>query len=526
MGHFSRALLGHFCQAPKGFESVFSNLSLQRLALLHLFRTYINTWVLFLMGHRPDVESLGMAPDYDLNWTLGELTSQSQEALESLLHKMAQLGLLTRTKANHYWMHPAIQMHLRSYFSRFYPDDQKADRARRAFAESIGIFGIQFTVGYGHGIRDKTIEALADEEDNFIHGLELSREGGWRQAEIGVLHGLFTLYEHTGRLDEWTELFEEVIPDFLDENAQPRQETEIWWVFIMDHRQRIAYRGKDMATAEKLARAIVAVEGARCADFKDQDSERLSYSQRASLRSLAIATGRLADVLRDQDNPECAALNEEALNLYKSAGDRLGISIRSFNLGHVYKNVPRLRDLDKAAQYYQEAYESYPEFDNLGRAQCLGQLGAISLERFKQCLAVEGEDDLLLKHFSDAVNYYETALEMEPADAVSNRGTSHNQLGIAYKYLIPEQERAFEHFRMAAQYFAASGEVFENAGARLNAAQVLEGLGRFDEAREYAREALALFEPLARARSMAEFTDRLISRLDHQISGDADDSSG
>jgi len=27
-------------------------------------------------------------------------------------------------------------------------------------------------------------------------------KGGWRQAEIGVLHGLFTLYEHIGRLDE------------------------------------------------------------------------------------------------------------------------------------------------------------------------------------------------------------------------------------------------------------------------------------------------------------------------------------
>jgi hypothetical protein len=50
----------------------------------------------------------------------------------------------------------------------------------------------------------------------------------------------------------------------------------------MDHRQRVAYRRKDMATAEELARAVVAVEGARCADFRDQDSEALSYSQRAS----------------------------------------------------------------------------------------------------------------------------------------------------------------------------------------------------------------------------------------------------
>src|SRR5260370_9498042 len=76
-----------------GFDSAFSNLSLQRLAILHVFRTYVNTGVLVLMGNRPDLARLSLAPDYDVSWTLRELGSQSPDALEDLLHRTATLGL-------------------------------------------------------------------------------------------------------------------------------------------------------------------------------------------------------------------------------------------------------------------------------------------------------------------------------------------------------------------------------------------------------------------------------------------------
>ena len=335
-----------------GFDSAFSNLSLQRLAILHVFRTYVNTGVLVLMGNRPDLKALNLSPDYEVSWSLNELSSQRPSALEELLHKTARLGLLTRVKENHYWMHPAIHIHLRAYFTRFYGQGEDATRVRRAFAESLGIFGIQFTIAYSHGIRAKAIDALSDEENNFSYALELSRERGWWQAAIGVLHGLFTLYEHTGRLDEWSELFESVVPDFLDQESQPLQGREKWWAFIMDHRQRVAYRRKDLSTAEILARTIVDHERSQCVALDPANVATLTASENTQLRSLAIAIGRLADVLRDTEDSGCVDLNEEALGLYRAVEDRVGVSVRLFNLGHVYKNVSGIRDLTKSAQYY------------------------------------------------------------------------------------------------------------------------------------------------------------------------------
>ena len=204
-----------------GFERTFSNLALCRLAVLYLFRGYVNVWVLVAMGHAPDVLSkLGLI-DYDATWALKELAGQSPPMVEQLLVRAKRLGLLRRSGERECWMHPAIQLHLKGYFDRFYSTAAESDRAKRAFAESIGLFGMQFTVAYSRGAREQVVQALANEEDNFVHALQLSHGGGWWQSEIGVLHGLFTLYEHRGRLAEWAELFGSVASDFLDEKLRP-----------------------------------------------------------------------------------------------------------------------------------------------------------------------------------------------------------------------------------------------------------------------------------------------------------------
>ncbi len=152
----------------------------------------------------------------------------------------------------------------------------------------------------------------------------------------------------------------------------------------------------------------------------------------------------------------------------------------------------------------------------MGRAQCLGQLGSISIERLKLALEENADEDTLLHHFNDAVRFYEAALDLEPADAITNRATSHNQLGIAYMYSRVDQEKALAHFEMASRYFEASGDVFEDAGARLNAAQILQRLSRLHEAREYAREALALFLS-GQDTSLVTYVQELLVELDRQI---------
>jgi tetratricopeptide (TPR) repeat protein len=185
-------------------------------------------------------------------------------------------------------------------------------------------------------------------------------------------------------------------------------------------------------------------------------------------------------------------LNYEALRIYRLVEDGPGISIRFFNLGHVYKNIAELRDLKKAARYYRKAYNSYPERDRLGRAQCLGQLGAVSLALVEEGTEAHAEQTSLWRNLKAAIGYYLSALEMMPQDAIIDIGRAHNQLGAAYRYLTSERKKALTHFKAAARYFEAAGESFENAGARMNAAQLLRSESRLDEAYAYTIEAIQI----------------------------------
>ena len=342
---------------------------------------------------------------------------------------------------------------------------------------------------------------LADEEDNLVHALELSHAAGWWQSEIGVLHGLFTLYEHRGRLAEWAEVFGNVVADFLDEQLRPLAGREKWWSFITDHLLRIAYHQGDFDRAEFLARKIIDGEREAAEQIKTTEPQRLTGDQKQKLHSLAIAIGRLADILRDKDDVESVRLNDDALTLYRLIGDRVGISVRLFNLGHVYNNVRSRRDLEKAARFYGEAYASYPEQDRLvisvSRSTwiCLTAVVAGRPPRRNRLKAH------LRERLDEAVNYYEQAVVLDPPDAITNLARTHNQLGIAYGFSLTEQHKSIEHFKKAIEYFDRAGEWSESAGARLSVAQILlRTRARLAEAQEYAREALEIFESIVSRR--------------------------
>jgi hypothetical protein len=280
-----------------GFGRLFKGPESSVLSILHQFRRYVHPSVLFVMGHTPpQPERIGLL-DYDTDWKLKELGAYSEARLEGILSSATHLGLLTKVEPRHCWMHPAIQLHLKHEFEQSY-DYSSARRVERAFSESIGIFAIFFSLGYMHGARDNTIEALEDEEDNLHHALALSRSNGWWQAEIGVLHGLFTLYSHKGRLTQWAEILATVVPDFIGGGMQPLPEREKWWSFILDHMLRVVLRDGDLVGAEALARAVFTKEKQDCTHIPRSKHKKLSKADQQKLRFLGISTGRLADILR------------------------------------------------------------------------------------------------------------------------------------------------------------------------------------------------------------------------------------
>src|SRR5262249_38248527 len=141
--------------------------------------------------------------------------------------------------------------------------------------------------------------------------------------------------------------------------------------------------------------------------------------------------------------------------------DRAGVSIRLFNLGHVFKNIPQLRDLSKARTYYEAAYESYPEHDEVSRVQCIAQLGSVALQHLKDELGGKNRPEVLSEYLDSAIESYEAVLRRTRADDILGLAHVHNQLGVAYQYLEDEQEAAFEHFRVAIESFDRAGESYE-----------------------------------------------------------------
>jgi tetratricopeptide (TPR) repeat protein len=500
-----------------GFEAL-NNQARRRLALLYLFRTYVNVNVLF--GMCASIGDDVIADDkYDKSWTLSEFLGDSPSTFDQVLRRASEVGLLRRPAAQHYWLHPAIQLHLKVYFRRVFPAQHGFERAARAFAESLALFAIGFTTAYGHGNQDKVIKALGDEEGNLRHAFTLSRKFGWPQAEIGLLHGIFALYWYTGRRVEWAAILDDILPDFVDAQGSALPGRERWWTFITDQRIRLAMWRRDLPKAELLAKSVLRVEREVTESFTVELNAPIPETQRKKIQSLGIALARLADILRERGDSECLVVNQQALANYELIDDRLGVSIRLFNMGHIFKNLESLRDLDKAEYYYSQSYASYPEHDTVSRAQCLAQLGSVALQRFKDELGGAKRPDLLTDYVEIALERYEEALVMTRQDNVVDLAGIHNHIGIVYQYLPDGAERALEHFRLAVRYFELSHEIYEAASTRNNAARVLKRLGRFDEALAFAIEALAVFEDIDPASEVTDHIRTLVAELQHEAGG-------
>jgi tetratricopeptide (TPR) repeat protein len=475
-----------------GFDQSFSPDERRRLALVSLFRRYANTNVLFLMGHRPvDPAAVGL-PDHDFSWTLPELEAETPGSLEQILTKATHLGLLTKSATNHFWLHPAIHLYLRSTFDSCYASANQASAAQQAFAEAVGVFAIVFTQGYGHGARESTIDALMDEEENLRHALQLGHTHGWPQAEIGALHGLSTLLLHQGRTGQWASVLESVYADFVGQDFGPVAGTEKWWSFVLDQRLRLAMGAGEIDLAEKMARRILDHERVETQTMDRMRSD-LSPGEEKKLQYLAIATGRLADILRDKGSSESIALNEEALKIYDTIADRVGRAVRFLNLGHIYKNIPHLEDLDLAAEYYSKALDLYWKEDGLAQAQCLGQLGAVCLKRLEKEKNLNAPGSLASHYVEMAIEYYQRARELLPEDAHLDLGIVHNQLGASYRFFEEEFERAVSHFRQASKQVLLIGRTADCAGSRANTALLLMMMKRPEEAVAAAAEALEEF---------------------------------
>lgn len=208
------------------------------------------------------------------------------------------------------------------------------------------------------------------------------------------------------------------------------------------------------------------------------------------MNDLAISTGRLADVLRQTEDASCIAVNQEAIEIYKLIEVRAGIAIREFNLGHCYKNVPAVRDLEAAEKHYRLSIDNYPENDVLARSQAAAQISMTRLDAIREYGENKPLPPRLKEKLAETIEQYEKALDGIPDDAWGDLANLHNNLANALRFDPERQSEAVDHIRTAHRYAVAAGRYDEAAVFRATSAQLFEILNRQDEAAAAAKQAL------------------------------------
>jgi tetratricopeptide (TPR) repeat protein len=511
-----------------GFASAFNEDERKQLALLHFFQGFVNVATLLLMDHPENPARLP------------EVRGLTREAGIALLDRAAEIGLLTAHGGGYYSIHPALPWYFKSLFEEYYSDQLsvKSEQsplttvhsspftvssslitATRAFVEALGELGSYYHNEYGAGNRD-VISALAAEEANLLHARQLARTHGWWPRVISTMQGLRQLYDHTGRRAEWARLVNEIAPDFVDpatDGPLPGREDD--WSLVTEYRVRLAMEARQWAEAERLQRTRVEWERRRAAPALALPPESLDGSQRNAIRSLAVSVEELGHILREQGKPECVAAYEEAIPFYQRIGNRPAEAVTAFNLGHAYMTLPALRDLAQAERWYRRSLEMYEEHQQHDRAQCLGQLGLVARERFKEARAANKPEEELLQHLNAALQFYQQALALLPPNAVDDLAVTHGSLGNIYSD-AGDLENALRHWREAARYFESANNTYYAAQTRCNIAIALANAGRLADAREYAYAALRNFETYGeRAAEEIQKTRRVIEMIEEAMKG-------
>jgi tetratricopeptide (TPR) repeat protein len=493
-----------------GFSTAFTHEERRVLALLHLFQGFVDVEVLRAMGNLDSEHCLA---------TVRGLTRKQGIAL---LDRAAEIGLLHALGGGCYGIHPALPWYFREMFCREFSEESgEANEGRRAFAVAIGILGEIYHNAWAYGSREVLVDMMA-EQDNLLAALHLARTYGWWPTVLCAMQGLRHLYNQTGRGTAWRGLVYDVLPDLMDPTSDgPLAGRDDLWRIVGECRGEIALQEGELAEAERMQQVCVDWDLQRAQPAFQATSEGRDEELRHVARTLGASKQSLAYIQRQRRNPSCAANLRDALEYARAIGDTLGQATSAYNLGHVYIEIPELRNLDEAEGWFLKSVELHDPDDGIGRSRCIGSLGLVARERFKEAATAGRPAEELVDHLLEAARLYEQSLEMIPATNVVDRGINHHQLGIIYG-LLGDIDRALHHYQLDIRLCEQAGDIKGAGIARQDAAKTLGRAGRLSDARAYAEAALANFRTFGdRAANDIKSVEELIAKIDQDIAEEA-----
>jgi tetratricopeptide (TPR) repeat protein len=442
-----------------GFRHAFNDDELPLIALLHLFQGTVDLKSLALMGKADNA--------------LPELKGKTKEHLAGVLHRARETGLLTHLGGTWYSIHPALPWFLRQRFARHYDGHSgrsTANAALRAWVQAIGQLGDYYSNQFGDGNLE-VIQFLALEEANLLHARRTARRHGWWDPVTSAMQGLNELYDYQGRLSEWSRLVSEITPDYCTLDAAPIPGREDQYSLVMSYRVLLAQNhDRDLPRAAALQEKMVAWDRHRGSSALALPPDAaLDPVQRNRIRTLGVSVFALGHILSKQVNAGCVAAYEETIRHAQRIQNTAAEATAHYNLGHAYKDVPAIRNLDAAEAAYQRSLAAWAENDFLNRSKTIKQIGMVHHERFNESRQHGEPAETVLKHAQTAERHYLQALALCPPTARTDLVPMHNQLGILYKN-IGQTEPAREHYEKAAQYIVQTGNHYDAGQVRFNIA--------------------------------------------------------
>jgi tetratricopeptide (TPR) repeat protein len=424
-----------------GFGKAFTPEEQAVVALLQLFQGTVDANVLGLMGEAD-------------NHALPELKGKTNEDFTRLFDRARDTGLLTHLAGTFYTIHPALPWFLRQLFTRHYDGQHgrsTAASALRAWVEAISTLGGYYHQLFNEGNRG-LIQLLDLEEANLLHARRTARHHGWWSSVISAMQGLRALYDYQGRRSEWSRLVDEITPDYCSRDDGPLPGKEDKYGFVMQYRVHLAQNyERDLTRARTLQEKLVSWNRQQAAAALALPTDApLDPAQRHHIRSLAISTQALGQMLRLQEDEGCVSAFQESIRYAQRIGDTTVEATTYYNLGHAYLVIEGIRNLDKAEDAYRRELPLLNPHDASGRAGTTMQIGMVHHERFNVSRRRNDPTEVLLKHAHATEEYYRQALDLCPPTAPTILDPIHNQLGALYAD-VGEIEHAREHFEKCVQ---------------------------------------------------------------------------
>ncbi|MCP4701851.1 MAG: CHAT domain-containing protein [Gammaproteobacteria bacterium] len=513
-----------------GFVHAFDEAERRILALLVFFQGFVDVNTLRQMGYLKRI-------DGTTDNSLPVLQGLSRDTGMALLDRAADIGLLTKLGGGFYRIHPALPWYFQRMFCAAYGEDA---RPAHTFVVAMGEMGHYYFGQYHERGNREAITNLQAEEANLLVARKQALQQGWHEAAIKTMQGLRTLYDYQGWRVEWADLVTEILPHFINPvDDGPLPECEEHWGLVNDYRVHLAQENRDYPAAERLQKRRVDWNRQLAATFLPDPPT--DGPGRYAVRTLAVSLHELGQIQRnlaDPDNVEtyhkastlpermiqeqmtqhvdaatsCLLAYREALALSEQIKDQELAALCAFNLGHVYKNLSLLRDLDQAQDWYQRSLDLRGENDLEGQGSSLNQLGFVAYKRFEQAYDA-GQGEAALEQINTALKYYQQALQRLPATAVHDLAVTHNQLGMIYD-TAGELEASLSHYRESIRYKEATSNFYGMAHSQRNIALVLLNAGRHDDAREYAIAALENYQRYGTGAAQAvKATQQLLAKI-------------